>query len=700
MYSVTQRIKFATQPQGGFIPVTKFCKHIYTDNIKINMQKYSGIYSPLIGLTVDYLSRYFFCGNTKEEAFDISLKGAKLSCELNIALELLELINKDDLNSTILAAIKLVCYDEAYRTGNFSGIITDVPDSLIDDIRILLDRCAIFFENYGPVVNTQCTFEGGYSALISSGDGDFLTNDTLWDMKCSKYNMTTQNSLQLAMYYLMGYNSIHNEFKNIKYLGIFNPILNTVWTVDINSISNKVFYDICHEILGYEMEYSYLFDWKTQVIECYSEKRKKQILYLSNYDNDFNPYEFDNGIYQISFDDYWSFYKRTYFGLQNERKPAFRYIDKIFLLKREKFIMFIGKQDKTNKIYILKGRQPRKCSYSMDFYYNNLENYCNKVLSLFSKYWNILYQISNTLKNATINESHLLSIYNEKDYLKRIFPNFKTYLQAMLDEMSFDGRVHGCIIDIDYYCHLYVNPYDGKITPYFAFSKYDKDVYKDIETLLKDRRPDLLSIYKNNSIGFKIKKLINTNVFSLADQNYAPKNSVFRNDSVKVYDTDIYDISLKLLSLQSIYDNNHITEWYDTICGMPYISKIEKRNLGLKKKQKCNMIAEIIKYRSFKDIDVQFEDGYILNHVSRQKWADGSLTHPNCKSIKKYNNRVKKSYVGRKQNMKCGLTAEVIEDFGCNDITIQFEDGLIRKHMRRDHFRTGTIGHIERKKDR
>jgi hypothetical protein len=44
--------------------------------------------------------------------------------------------------------------------------------------------------------------------------------------------------------------------------------------------------------------------------------------------------------------------------------------------------------------------------------------------------------------------------------------------------------------------------------------------------------------------------------------------------------------------------------------------------------------------------------------------------------------------------MKCGLKATVIEDFGYKDITIQFEDGLIRKHRRRDHFDLGKIAHI------
>jgi hypothetical protein len=44
--------------------------------------------------------------------------------------------------------------------------------------------------------------------------------------------------------------------------------------------------------------------------------------------------------------------------------------------------------------------------------------------------------------------------------------------------------------------------------------------------------------------------------------------------------------------------------------------------------------------------------------------------------------------------MNCGMRATVIEDFGCNDITVKFEDGLIRKHIRRDKFREGKVAHV------
>ena len=67
------------------------------------------------------------------------------------------------------------------------------------------------------------TFEGGYTDIVSSGDGDYLTEDTLWDFKVSKEEPKSKYTLQLLMYYIMGCHSIHPEFQKIEKLGIFNP---------------------------------------------------------------------------------------------------------------------------------------------------------------------------------------------------------------------------------------------------------------------------------------------------------------------------------------------------------------------------------------------------------------------------------------------------------------------------------------------
>ena len=43
--------------------------------------------------------------------------------------------------------------------------------------------------------------------------------------------------------------------------------------------------------------------------------------------------------------------------------------------------------------------------------------------------------------------------------------------------------------------------------------------------------------------------------------------------------------------------------------------------------------------------------------------------------------------------MKCGMEAEVIEDFGSNNITVRFEDGLVKEHCTRARFSAGKISH-------
>lgn len=46
------------------------------------------------------------------------------------------------------------------------------------------------------------TFKGGYSPIVTAGDGDYLTKDTLWDFKVSKKELNSKHTLQLLMYYI------------------------------------------------------------------------------------------------------------------------------------------------------------------------------------------------------------------------------------------------------------------------------------------------------------------------------------------------------------------------------------------------------------------------------------------------------------------------------------------------------------------
>ena len=43
--------------------------------------------------------------------------------------------------------------------------------------------------------------------------------------------------------------------------------------------------------------------------------------------------------------------------------------------------------------------------------------------------------------------------------------------------------------------YLFLNPFDGTITPYHALSTSEKYIYRDIESLLKVERPEMLESY-------------------------------------------------------------------------------------------------------------------------------------------------------------------------------------------------------------
>ena len=48
------------------------------------------------------------------------------------------------------------------------------------------------------VVSTTLSFPGGYTSTITVGDGDFMTQDGIWDIKVSKNPPTKEHTLQVS----------------------------------------------------------------------------------------------------------------------------------------------------------------------------------------------------------------------------------------------------------------------------------------------------------------------------------------------------------------------------------------------------------------------------------------------------------------------------------------------------------------------
>ena len=251
MASVTQRIKKIKQPYGGYLPPKWFSKTFLNDDMILSDGE--NISADLVATAVDYLTR-FMLGSDVREAFHVSILGAIRNKMLEKALDLISIISGLDDNS-IIAACKLVGFDVCYRASisKYEPIEKIFPNKItIENIRIMVKRSCCFFEQYGPVTHVSPVFTGGYTKTVNAGDGDFTTRDTLWDFKILRAQITSNYTLQILMYYIMGLHSKYAYFKEITKLGFYNPRLNIVYTIPVSAIPDTTIKEIEKSVICYD----------------------------------------------------------------------------------------------------------------------------------------------------------------------------------------------------------------------------------------------------------------------------------------------------------------------------------------------------------------------------------------------------------------------------------------------------------------
>ena len=250
MASVTQRISQIKPPRGGYLNIKEFNIIQFENDEQLSGKE--NVHPSTVGLVVDYLSR-FMLNNDILESFKISIYGATIVNKIDVAYNLLKNIKGLDDNS-IICATKMVGFDVAFRSGpnNFKGISHINPDKeTINNIRIMVNRSIMFFEKYGPITKDGFTFEGAHTNIINTGDGDFLTKDTLFDFKVSKLEPSSKYTLQILIYYIMGQHTNDPIFKNITKIGLFNPRLNKMYICEIKNIDKDIIKEIETNVIGY-----------------------------------------------------------------------------------------------------------------------------------------------------------------------------------------------------------------------------------------------------------------------------------------------------------------------------------------------------------------------------------------------------------------------------------------------------------------
>lgn len=109
--------------------------------------------------------------------------------------------------------------------------------------------------------------------------------------------------------------------------------------------------------------------------------------------------------------------------------------------------------------------------------------------------------------------------------------------------------------------------------------------------------------------------------------------------------------------------------------------------IGVEKKNASGLTMTISAYRTYKDIDVVFEDGVTKEHVALNTFKLGKIAHPDKNKV----THDKVSREGLKALNNDGEEMTIIRYGSSVDIDVSFSDGSISRHKTFDSFLNGSI---------
>lgn len=239
----------------------------------------------------------------------------------------------------------------------------------------------------------------------------------------------------------------------------------------------------------------------------------------------YNPFDgWPDGIFDISEAQYIDFNKG-----QGIAMDKFGWPGQIRMVKRDGSYMFFLQQ---TRLLMLAGGQRRAAAHSIEYYYENLPLYRRKVEDAFRPYRTALEALSREIK-----------------------------------AFGGAGTIHGWIVDIDWGNHVYLNPSDGKVTPYFAFDKTNKVAFSDVPSLLAQspyppKMPNGKSMKRAYELAEKKGELVilqtlgRTGEIALAS---VPK---------VVLDRSMYEPSRIMRAVQYIFDQDVVRIWNDEVFSL------------------------------------------------------------------------------------------------------------------------------------
>ncbi len=273
--STVSRISKSANQKGGYLKPSQFETKIIDDGVQLMDMKFETIHYFNMGMVVEYLTRLEM-GVIPNDVFTIAKEGILNAFKHGFEdainyMDLISNIKKGLDDQSIINACTLTTFDtwcrnffsamKAASTYSLYSAKQEIiyPNKIyldtntIKNIRTMVQRSINFWKIYGPIIETGFTFKKeAFTNTVTDGEGDFLTKDTIWDYKVSKNKLTTQQTLQLLMYWIIGQHDGSPKYKNIKKLGIFNPRLNIVYTLNVSQIPAEIIEAVEKDVICYE----------------------------------------------------------------------------------------------------------------------------------------------------------------------------------------------------------------------------------------------------------------------------------------------------------------------------------------------------------------------------------------------------------------------------------------------------------------
>ena len=265
-------------------------------------------------------------------------------------------------------------------------------------------------------------------------------------------------------------------------------------------------------------------------------------------DNEYDIFTYlEEGIHEITKSQYTDFNKGKLVGMSFGREDG-----QIYMVKKNgKYMFFLyclySNRSKNKCLYLLNGGRLGKLLQNsledLQYYYATLDTYTDNVHQLLDRYTGGQKKISEFVKG-----------------------------------LGGSGKIHGSIIDVEKpsnfeaysYCHLFVNPIDGKVTPYFAYDVKSRIVYKDFKALLETQ--ESCKLLQDNYTRHENEQNLNMPALQYSSQfeEWGDESSLYDEGGYQ------YKISRIIKSLQYLTDKNIIRIWNLDLLNYDFVSRIKK----------------------------------------------------------------------------------------------------------------------------